>query len=1433
MVHEKYIKKRGKTYGPYYYESYREGGKVKKRYVKNENKGRRVKKARSRKLLIFEIFYLSFLFVLIVTIITAYAIPRSVIEKFKERPDLLFAPPQAASGSNGNANLATWDDTDTSVKRSGDLIGFFAEFTRLNDGTAIDNTAGICRIRYNFDGSFTSFEDMNYNPTDVRWESSRAFNYKGNHIFEVECNSANEGTVLVSNNFIISNIFPIFSVSRTTTNGVEDTPVIANFSEITVEPDVNDVLSYAIEGIEGPLGAGARVSDYTWISIERNTGILIINSSKDSETGFFAISVLVTDSDNEGVSLQYFYNIAPVNDPPVFTNLENKSFNMSELFDYIVIATDEEGDVPFSFNITFLSCNLAGWSTRTDCKLFGEGDYEFNDTSINISFTPSKNDVGSYLINFSVNDSRNARRSELVNFTVINRNDAPYFTYVCDNERTAFEDVEFSCYINASDLDEVNNLTFRSNQAWFLDFANATVNSITQFNGSALVNFTPSDLNVGNWSINVTVTDTGGIDGPVRSNSSVFPFFVENRDDSVVLENIDDVTVYSSNNYHAIYINASDNDLLIPNKNVYNEIISFESGYAGCVTVRSLGVVSGTNITRGIIEFNPSDGACFAAESSYNVGITVRDANLYSSDSDVFVINVDGNNPPQWVNVQNNQTLTEDESFNLDLSLNVFDADGDTIRFSYASNNAFPTFSLNRVSGVINFIPLDSDVGQHIVIINASDGKTPTPLAFNFTVRNVNDAPLIEEPILASLVVNASVDANSNIDATEDNTTTISFFVQDDDFKIPLIQKAFYDERLNINLTAEGPNASLFSFSRVAGFPGPGSDNKALFTTTFIPRKADVGVYNITINVSDMHNASDVLYFNLTIFEINHPPEFLNLVDLNTAVNRTLYYDINASDLEEGDDISGNLTYSYTFLPDGRGDFIRGDEKVFNITSGVLNYTFNDLEAGVYHINMSVRDPQGLRDVDDFRIFVHEKPKILSPAAGFVFNLTEGNAKNLTFIANSSTGFNLSYRFYINGNLRKSVENYYGNATGILWSALPAFVDETYGLFGNLSLTISIPGFESLNTTMDWNANITHGNAPIEFIKSIGDKEGIAGRAIIINLSEHFSDVDAFDAHYNQSASFIVRSNVNSSGIISGIGSNGWTLALTASSPLVEFLDVVASDLINSIPITNATSNVFKVEFKEPIVINVPQPTSGGGGGGSSEREQPVAFRIILPGPVSARLGENISLPIEVVNEGPFTLRNINLGSLIFKDGLARDDVRVYLDRDFIPDLNVGESENLTLIVELATRELGLFEITVNASVESPRYFDWGKIFINVQEGETTIERLVFTEQFIAENPECAEVKELVDESREFLALGDFSSAQTKLNDAVQACKEIISQQSFFSRGRFKDKIEDKVFLYLLIATIIAIVLGIGYYSYRIIVFRKALRESVKRELEG
>ena len=370
-----------------------------------------------------------------------------------------------------------------------------------------------------------------------------------------------------------------------------------------------------------------------------------------------------------------------------------------------------------------------------------------NDTSINISFTPTRNDVGSYIINFTVKDSgttnpANATTSQIVNFSVLYVNTAPYFRYVCDNERSTTENSSFNCYINVTDIDETNNLTINANYTWFkfnstgTNTANVTVNSTTNFNGTFIVNFTATDSEVGNWSLNISLRDTGS---PTRLNSTVFYFYIGNINDSVTIDDIANENFFTSENYTR-YVNATDDDLLIPDKNVYNESLTFTSNNSN-VNVSATTYISGTNKTRATITFNPNN----LGNGNHTINITVRDRNNFSIASDIFTIQVLVNNPPQWnVSTQTNHTLIEGTNFYLNLTQNVTDSDGNPINFSFSNNTAFNSFGIGTTTGVINFTPADADVGHHIVIINATDGITPTPLTFNFTVSNVNDAPVIQ-----------------------------------------------------------------------------------------------------------------------------------------------------------------------------------------------------------------------------------------------------------------------------------------------------------------------------------------------------------------------------------------------------------------------------------------------------------------------------------------------------------------------------------------------------------------------------------------------------------------------------------------------------------------------------------------------------------------
>src|SRR3989344_6894523 len=1448
MVHRKYIKIGKKIYGPYYYESYREDGKIKKRYIKAPI-GEGIVKSRVKRigrgifgknLLIVYFIFLAFLLILT---INRYTLPIPFVKEGIQDVELLFSPLGASTGFNGNANLSIWDDTDLGENRfSGIRVNFYANYTS-NSGAVIDSISGNCQIRYNFTGVYEPFENMIYNSSSLMWESNRTFNYKGIHSFEVSCTSS-FGDITLSNLFVISNSAPdIFETpggfidldGNILNNDVfmcsEDSLCFYNLSANTTDSDINDVLNFNYI-----VGANSTLTNF---SINQDTGILTINVTNDVNTGVKNIELTVVDNDGARDTGILVIDISAVNDPPVFTNLNDIGFNRSFLFEDYIIVTDEENNIPFVYNISFLSCQTAQWSDRgnTNCDLFNSTQYTINTTnylkddvlyiggSINISFIPSRNDVGDYRINFSVGDFGGANASMAVNFTVLNINENPNLTYVCDNERSTFEDTNFNCYINASDIDEINNLTFSSNLPWFLDSNSTKVNVTTNFEGSILVNFKPSDINVGNWSINVTVKDTGN---PAGLDSRKFWFFVDNINDSVNMQNLGSVSAFTSNNYYAVYFNATDDDLLISDKGIYNEVLTFSSN-ASWATVRTFGVISNSNRTVGIIEFDPNNAP---SSGIHKINISVIDANGYSVDSKILTIDIAGNSKPQWIDPPTNQILTENVSYYINLSNYVVDADGDFINFSYIVDFPFAGFSLDSETGVINFTPDDIDIGGHNVTINASDGKTPSPMNFNFTVINVNDLPSI-----GALQGNnfTSSDNGAEIGVMEDDFVQFSFFVTDDDLRILVSQKSFYNEVFKVNMTLQGPNSNLFDFVQDAEFvSGPGTENKLLFKALFTPQKADIGNYTVSVNISDASNASSLLSFNLSVKEINHYPVLMELEDQASTIDRNLYYDINATDVEDGDDNEGNLTFSYVFLGDGDADsFINEDEGIFNSTSGVLNVTFVQSQGGRYHLNITVNDSTGLQDSGDFWVYVIDLPEIIFPLNNFVFNLKEGVIANLSFIATSSPGFNISYLFYINEAFRGEVDNYYGNGTKLIWQALPDYVDETYGLLGNLSLVAAITGYEFLNSSKDWGANISHGNAPVSFIKNIGDKQGIYGKDILIDLREHFSDVDAFDLYYNQSVQFIVSSNSTLTAIAYNVNGS-WTLALSASGPVVEYLKVKGTDFYsNGSAISNATSNIFEVEFTDPLIVPqpvpVPVPVPVGGAGGS-QTEKLVSFKIILPGPISARRGEVVNLPIQLVNDGHTALHGIDLLSLIVKDGKVRD-AGVTFDRSSIADLPIGGRENLTMSFN-ASNDLGFYEITINATVKDPKYFDWGKIFINVEEGDTIVERLLFTEEFIVQNPECIELKEVVDESKRYLSTGDFANAQIKIDEAINSCKSAISQQSLISRNRIKAKFQDNVFLYLLITTIISVILGIAFYLYRMISLKKSLNEIENADFE-
>lgn len=524
---------------------------------------------------------------------------------------------------------------------------FFVNYTNIT-GVAVNITHGngLCRIQFNQTISFDGFVNMSYNSTLLLWEYNRSFNYKGNLSFQTNCSST-YGNITLTDYFIVENTKPrinwsdegsglMASVSCTEDN-VSSCTYNLTVAPYVIEDDYNDRASLLFT-----ITSNTNLTNYSISS-----GILIVNKTVMNQSATQNLYFSVSDSSGVGEgSANLPISITAVNDAPYFTNLQNQSFNMSSVFNYNVSAADEENNINFTFNISFVSCSVASWSTR-NCsttagrELFNSSYWStLNSTALNISFTPTKNDVGSYIVNFTVTDlnndlsPKNASTSYTVNFTILNINSMPYFGYVCDNERNTTENSVFSCYINASDIDEINNLTVSANYSWFkfnssTNTMTLTINASISLNASALVNFTATDSEVGNWSVNISVSDSNS---PAGINSTVISFFVDNVNDSVSLINLINGSAIVDVP-KTIYINASDDDLLIPDKRVYNETLTLTTNVSW-ITVTS------QEITGNVTVFSLSISASSSVVGNNSINLTVRDANNYSLDSKLIVITV-------------------------------------------------------------------------------------------------------------------------------------------------------------------------------------------------------------------------------------------------------------------------------------------------------------------------------------------------------------------------------------------------------------------------------------------------------------------------------------------------------------------------------------------------------------------------------------------------------------------------------------------------------------------------------------------------------------------------------------------------------------------------------------------------------------------------
>src|SRR3989344_1360632 len=694
-------------------------------------------------------------------------------------------------------------------------------------------------------------------------------------------------------------------------------------------------------------------TNFSWITLSSSSqGLLDFNATLNNQTGRFNITMSVVNGTGSGDADTFYFIINASNDAPTFTNI-NSTYNLSENQNFLAYlnGTDEESHYPLNFTVTFLNnCTHATWSGRNtgeNCSL-----YNFNFTVTNTSnitglmnFTPVRNDVGTYWADISVTDyganyscphqfcdnstykvNQTTNYSTTVLFNILST--LVINTTECDNK--VFQENQVgTCNIAINTKGETDNLSIStysilrnyasgqggvSNTSWF--FSNLSTLA-SNFQKNITINVTPGKTEIGNWTINFTVND---FSYNQNSTSQIYVYVNKTTDDVPDLLSANAVTT-SINLETVINLTVNDDDLLIPDKNQsyggYNESTNFSrtilnrSNLSQQLSLSNFSIrvlqmpASGTNRTSAEIRFSASSSDV----GNYTINVSVVD-NSNTNDSVLFNLTIINNTAPQW-NTSMNATIigAEDANIYLNLSQNVSDPENDSLTYSYTSDTAFSSFSLNSSNGVIDFTPLDVDVGQHIVNITVSDGYLSNLTSFNFTITNINDNPLIKPLDATNASPTSNIANGSTINVTEDNLTTLTLWIEDNDLRIPSVQKSYYNENFTLNLAIQGVNTSLFTFSRDSSWwPQPDSvpafPNRTKYDAIFTPRKPSNGNYNVTLNATDSNNASYVFIFYLSISSIEHNPSITTLSNQTSAVNRSFYYDVNVTDTEDGNDTS-------------------------------------------------------------------------------------------------------------------------------------------------------------------------------------------------------------------------------------------------------------------------------------------------------------------------------------------------------------------------------------------------------------------------------------------------------------------------------------------------------------------------------------------------
>ena len=446
----------------------------------------------------------------------------------------------------------------------------------------------------------------------------------------------------------------------------------------------------------------------------------------------------------------------------------------------------------------------------------------------------------------------------------------------------------------------------------------------------------------------------------------------------------------------------------------------------------------------------------FASAGTYNGIVVSADDGNGGTISDTFAWIVSGTNQaPTVANAIADQSDTEGESINLDLSTVFADSDGDTLTLSLTGSPLPPGLSLvgNAITGTLSFASAGTYNG---IAITADDGNGGTISdTFSWTVSGTNQSPT---------VVNAIAD-QSDAEGETINLDLSTVFADAD------------GDTLSLSLTAGSlpPGLSLVG-------------NAITGTLSF----ASAGTYNgIVITADDGNGGTISDTFAWTVSGTNQAPTVANAIaDQSDAEGEVINLDLSTVFADaDGDALSLSLTGNP--LPPGLS-------LVGNAITGTLSFA----SAGTYNgIVVSANDGNGGTISDTFSWTVsgtNQAPTVANAISDQ--SDVEGETINLSLATAFADADGDGLTLALAGGTLPPGLSLVGNAiTGTLTLA-------SAGAYPGIVIEASDGNGGTVADSFDWNISATN-QAPT-VANAIADQSDAEGEAINLSLANVFADAD-------------------------------------------------------------------------------------------------------------------------------------------------------------------------------------------------------------------------------------------------------------------------------------------------------------------------------------